>query len=214
MPEPGFAPGALDTDGDPKWITELACADPNHVLHVVRGLDPKAALEVIGAKPHLIQRCELPASKPDDWTSLPGLALGIDPGTSAALLAGSVGGWTFVYDDSGHTDAEAAEALSASGRTAATSVFTINADASMTCFADGEELAWINVDDLTEEDVADFPDELRAAFETAGVVEQDYLEPGDFDYAVTMRATCALAGLTALTIEDLRALRLLGAAFG
>ncbi|SFS71921.1 DUF6461 domain-containing protein [Saccharopolyspora flava] len=214
MPEPGFAPGVLDAHGDPKWITELACADPNHVLHVVRGLDPKAALEVLGAEPHLIQRCELPESKPDDWTSLPELALGSDPDSAAALLAGSVGGWTFVYDDSGHTFHDALEELSASGRTAATSVFTINADASMAYAVDGEELAWVKVDDLTEEDIAGFPDELRAAFETAGVVEQDYLDPDDFDFAVTMRATCALAGLTAFTIDDLRALPLLGANVG
>lgn len=213
MPVPGFPPNALDDDGDPKWITELAAADPNHVLHVVRGLDPQAALEAIGAKPHLIQPCELPASKPDDWTSLPGAALGIEPGTAAALLAGQVGDWTFVYDDSGHTFEEATEALSASGRTAATSVFTINADASMTFSVDGEEVVWINFDDLLEDDLDDFPEELRAAFEAAGVVEDEDLEPGQFDYAVTMRATCALAGLT-FTIEELRALPLIGASFG
>ncbi len=97
MPVPGFPPHALDDDGDPKWITELACADPNHVLHVVRGLDPEAALEAVGAKPHLVQPCELPASKPDDWTSLPGAALGYLVGglsltamTAGGLLAGFV----------------------------------------------------------------------------------------------------------------------------
>ncbi|GAB3696388.1 hypothetical protein [Saccharopolyspora tripterygii] len=213
MPVPGFPPSALDDDGDPKWITELACADPNHVLHVVRVLDPKAALEAIGAKPHLIQPCVLPESKPDDWTSLPGSALGIEPGTSAALLAGQVGEWTFVYDDSGHTGEDATENLSASGRTAATSVFTINADASMSFAVDGEEVAWINVDDLVEDDLAGFPEELRTAFELAGVVEDEDLEPGQFDYAVTMRATCALANLTC-TLDHIRTLPLVGASFG
>ncbi|TWG08063.1 hypothetical protein [Saccharopolyspora dendranthemae] len=213
MPVPGFPPSALDDDGDPKWITELACADPNHILHAVRGLDPRAALEVIGAKPHLIRPCALPESKPDDWTSLPGAALGIEPGTSAALLAGQVGDWTFVYDDSGHTFDDATENLSASGRTAATSVFTINGDASMSFAVDGEQVAWINVDDLVEDDLAGFPEELRTAFELAGVVEDENLEPGQFDCAVTMRATCALAGLT-VTLDDLRTLPLLGAPLG
>ncbi|MEB3367284.1 DUF6461 domain-containing protein [Saccharopolyspora mangrovi] len=214
MPEPAFPANTLDADGDPKWITELACADPNHVLHVVRGLDPEAALEAVGAKPHLVQPCELPGSKPDDWTSLPGAALGVQPGTAAALLAGRVGDWTFVYDDSGHTFDEETEALSASGRTAATSVFTINADASMTFAVDGEQVAWINVDDLGVEDLAELPEDLRAAFEVAGVFQGEDVEPGGFDYAVTMRATCALAGLTALTIEDVRRMPLLGASFG
>lgn len=213
MPAPGFPPGTLDADGDPKWIGELAGANPNHALHVVRDLDPGAALEIIGVKPHLIQPCDLPAAKPDDWTSLPGAALGLEPGAAAALLAGRVVDWTFVYDDSGFTFDGAPEALSASGRTAATSVFTINADASMHVAVDGEEIAWINVDDLQEEDLADFPEELRTAFEVAGVVEDQDAEPGEFDYAVTMRATCALAGLT-LTAEELRTLPLLAAPFG
>lgn len=213
MPVPGFPPNALDDDGDPKWITGLACADPNHVLHVVRGLAPEAALEAVGVEPHLIRPCALPEGKPDDWTSLPGAALGVEPGTSAALLAGQVGYWTFVYDDSGHTCEDAAESLSASGRTAATSVFTINADASMSFAVDGEEVVRINVDDLAEEDLADFPEDLRTAFELAGVVEDEDSEAGEFDYAVTMRATCALAGIT-LTLDDLRTLPLVGAPLG
>lgn len=103
MPAPGFPPHTLDDDGCPIWITELAGQDPNHTLHVVRGLEPAAALEAVGAKPHLFRPCELPQRKPDEWTSLPAAALEIDPGECAALLAGRVGEWTFVYEDAGAT---------------------------------------------------------------------------------------------------------------
>lgn len=113
MPTPGFPLNTLDPEGTPIWISELATGDPNHILHVVRGIDP---VEALAAKPGLIQLCVLPDSKPDEWTSLPCAALGIKPGTSAALLAGRIGEWTFVYDDSGFThDDEATKALSADG---------------------------------------------------------------------------------------------------
>ncbi|MFE9367349.1 hypothetical protein ACFYNN_32200 [Streptomyces sp. NPDC006978] len=72
----------------------------------------------------------------------------MDPGSSAALLAGRVGEWTFVYDDSGCTFEDAAEALSADGRTGATSVFSINGDASFTYAVDGKQIAWAYVDGL------------------------------------------------------------------
>ncbi|MFD2420024.1 DUF6461 domain-containing protein [Amycolatopsis pigmentata] len=216
MPTPGFPPHTLDDDGCPIWITELANDDPNHTLHVVRGLEPAAALEAVGAKPHLFQPCELPERKPDEWSSLPAAALGITPGDCAALLAGRVGEWTFVYDDAGATagDETVVLSLSEDGRTAATSTYTINADASLTYAVNGEQLAWIDVDSLDlETDLADLPDELRAAFEAAGVVEDEDLEPGQADYDITMRAICALAGLQT-TLEDLRKLPLLGTPLG
>ncbi|KAA0939316.1 DUF6461 domain-containing protein [Streptomyces apricus] len=215
MPTPGFPPHTLDPDGSPIWISALATGDPNHILHVVRGIEPAEALEALGAKPALIQPCRLPDRKPDAWTSLPGAALGIAPGTSAALLSGRVGAWTFVYDDSGATyDDTATEALSAQGRTAATGLYTINADASLTYAVDGQVVEWVDVDDLdVDKDLADMPAELRAAFEAAGTVEEEDFEPGEADGDVVMRAACALAGL-ALTLDDVRDLPLLAAPLG
>ena len=215
MPNPSFPPGTLDPEGAPLWIAELAAYDPNHALHVVRGLEPAQALDALGVKPHLVQPCELPAGKPDEWTSLPAAALGVEPGTAAALVAGRVGEWTFVYDDSGHTvSGEETAALSTGGRTAATSVFTINGDANLTFAVDGEDLAHVDIDDLDlTESLPDLPAELRTAFEVAGTVELDDLEPGEPDYDVLMRAVCALAGLT-FTPGELRRLPLLGATLG
>jgi hypothetical protein len=103
MSTPGFPPGTLDSEGEPSWLVELACEDPNHTLHVVKNLEPAEALERLGANPRLFRSCELPATRPDAQTSLPGAALDIEPGGSAALLAGRIGEWTFVYDDAGYT---------------------------------------------------------------------------------------------------------------
>lgn len=215
MPTPGFPPNTLDSEGEPIWISELANCDPNHILHVVRGIEPAEALQVLGAKPGLIRSCELPDSRPDEWTSLPCAALGIEPGTAAALLAGRIGEWTFVYDDSGFTyDDETTKALSADGRTAAMSVYTINGDASLTYAVDGEQIEWVDVDGLDpEKDIPAMPAGLRAAFEAAGTVETEGFEPGEPDGLVTMRAACALAGL-ALTLDDVRRLPLLIVPFG
>ncbi|MBF6541440.1 hypothetical protein [Nocardia brasiliensis] len=202
MATPGFPPNTLDTEGVPWWISELANDDPNHCVHVVRGLEPAAALEALGAKASLFRPCELPVGKPDEWTSLP----------AATLLAGRIGEWTFVYDDAGATDDVAA--LSADGRVAATSYYSINADASLTYCTDGNEIAWINVDDLElDTDLADLPAELRAAFEAAGTLEFDYLEPGDADYAICMRAVTALAALPP-TLAEFRRIPLLLTPFG
>ncbi|MFF1278502.1 DUF6461 domain-containing protein [Streptomyces marokkonensis] len=212
MPTPGFPPDTLDSEGTPVWITDVAWEDPNHTLHVVRGLDPAAALEALGAPPQEIRPCVLPSpsAKPDAFTSLPATALGADS-QSVVLMAGSAGAWTFVYDDGGETW-DGAKALSRGGRTAATSVFTINADASLAYAVDGTELVMVNVDDLElPSDLASMPEELRAAFQAAGVAEQDYLEPGNADYSICMRAVCALADLPR-TFEDLRGVRLLAAA--
>ncbi|WP_250291746.1 DUF6461 domain-containing protein [Streptomyces atroolivaceus] len=214
MPTPGFPPHTLDPEGTPIWITDLASDAPNHVLHVVHGIEPAEALERLGAKTRLMQPCELPDSRPDEWTSLPCAALGMDPGSSAALLAGRVGEWTFVYDDSGFTFEDAAEALSADGRAAATSVFSINGDASLTYAVDGKQVAWVDVDGLAlEEDLPRMPAELRAAFEAAGTVGEEGLEPGEADSSITMRAVCALAGLP-LTLSALRQVPLVVLPFG
>ncbi|MFD2421458.1 hypothetical protein [Amycolatopsis pigmentata] len=44
MPTPGFEPGTLDEIGCPVWISDLANDDPNHLVHVVRDLEPAEAL--------------------------------------------------------------------------------------------------------------------------------------------------------------------------
>ncbi len=212
MPVPGFALDLLDEGGEPLWIGGLATDDPNHCVHVVRGLGAREALEVLGAKSRWFRECELPEGKPDEWTSLPAAALGEEHVGSAALLAGTIGEWTFVYDDFGATDEAAA--LSADGRVAATSYFSINADASLRYYVDGSEVAWINVDDLVpERDLPGMPEELRAAFEAAGTFEQDYLDPGEADYSICMRAICALADIRC-TLDDLRRIPLLVTTFG
>ncbi|HEX7304495.1 DUF6461 domain-containing protein [Lentzea sp.] len=214
MPTPGFPPNTLDSEGDPIWISELASDDPDHTLHVVTGLLPAEALEALGAEPQRIHPCELPASKPNEWTSLPGAALGTDPGTSATLLAGRIGAWTFVYDDSGSaTSHDDTILLSANGRSAATSTYSTNANAVVTYAVNGCRLAWIDLDQLDlGADLPDMPSELRAAFDAAGVFEFEDAEPGEPDYAVGMRAVCALAGLVC-TLGDLRRTPLLITAF-
>jgi len=213
MATPEFPSNTLDTEGVPLWISGLATDDPNHCVHVVRELEPAEALAAVGAKARWFRPCELPEGRPDEWTSLPAAALGATgEHGSATLLAGRIGEWTFIYDDFGATDDTAS--LSADGRVAATSYFSINADASLTYCVDGNQSAWVNVDDLVlETDLADMPNELRVAFEAAGTVEFDYLEPGDADFAICMRAISALAGIR-YTLDELRRIPLLVTPFG
>ncbi|WP_033294002.1 hypothetical protein [Amycolatopsis jejuensis] len=209
MPTPAFPPNTLDDAGDPIWISGLAGAEPNHAVHVVKGIEPAEALKRLGAAPGSFRACVLPDRKPDEWTSLPGAALGIEPGTSAALLAGRIGAWTFVYDDAMVTSSDDTGPLSAGGRSAATSTFSINADASVTYAVDGKRLVEINVDDLDlEADLPGLPAELRAAFDAAGVFGAE-----EADYAIGMRVVCALAGFT-FTMADLRRIPLLATEFG
>jgi len=214
MAVPGFPLKTLDSEGMPLWISGLAEEDPNHSVHVVRGLEPAEALEALGAKPRLFRRFELP-DELDGWTSLSAAPLEFDPDNySALLLAGRVGEWTFVYDNFGATVHDETPELAADGRTAATSMLSINADASMTYFVDKEELAWINVDDLElERDLPTMPDELRAAFAAAGTFDLDYLEPGEADYSICMRAVCALADMRCI-LDDLRRIPLVVTPFG
>lgn len=210
MPGPAFPPNTLDDEGSPVWIAGLAEDDePHHTLHVVRGLEPADALTTLGAKPHLFRPCELPAGKPDARTSLPAAAIGTESG--AALLAGQVGEWTFVYDDSGFTSHEDTTVLSAHRRTAATSSLSVDLEAVLTYSVDGNQLAWVTADELgVEPEVPFLPPELRAAFNTAGRFRNGQPGPDDefYDYQVCMRAICALAGLYC-TVDDLRRIPLL-----
>ncbi|MCX2733852.1 hypothetical protein OOZ19_26710 [Saccharopolyspora sp. NFXS83] len=101
MPTPGFPAGTLDTDDRPIWMSEL---DPigHSTVHLVRDVQPRAALELLGLDAGSAVPCTLPARSPDESTSLPRAALG-DPDCVAVLLAGRVSGWTLVFDDAGAT---------------------------------------------------------------------------------------------------------------
>ncbi|MER5629862.1 hypothetical protein [Streptomyces nitrosporeus] len=57
------------------------------------------------------------------------------------------------------------------------------------------------------------PAELCAAFEPAGIVEEECLEPSEADGSITMRAVCALVGLP-LTRSALRQVALVALPFG
>ncbi|MER8188310.1 DUF6461 domain-containing protein [Kitasatospora sp. NPDC094015] len=217
MPTPGFAPGTLDEDGTPVWITDLSPEDPNHTVHVVRGLSPTEALMALGAKPGLIVPCELPAERPDEWTSLARAATGAHD-SGAVLLAGRIGEWTFVHDDSGLTcydeDGEPpAAVLSAAGGTAASSTFTVNADTSLAYAVDGELRFFVTEELDPVQDTESIPAGLRAAVEAAGVFEEDGLDEGEPDGGINLRVLCALAGLDR-TLEDLRRIPLWAAPLG
>ena len=206
MTIPGFRTAALTKDGSPKWIDELTTADPNHLLHVVRGLAPADAVELVGGtvlrqlRPH-----ELPAERPDDGT-IAHAAIGADP-LMDLLVAGQRGDWTFVYDTEGITGwtlerVEMAEVLSANGRAAGTSILTINDDSTLCYAEDGETIFSIDVDEPrpTGDEV---PAVLRTAIEAAGRADSDDDDEDFLDVQANMRIACALAGLT-WTPEEFR----------
>ncbi|MDH6117280.1 DUF6461 domain-containing protein [Kitasatospora sp. GAS204B] len=217
MPTPGFPADTLDEDGTPVWITDLASEHPNHTVHVVRDLSPQDALLALGAKPALITSCELPAERPDEWTSLARAAIG-PTDSGAVLLAGRVGDWTFVYDDGGLTgftlDGDTpATLLSATGREAATSTFSINADTNLEYAVDGESLFAVYEElDPTADEEEEIPAALRDAVEAAGTFDQEDLDEGEPDGAINLRVLCALAGLRC-TLDDLRRIPLWAAPF-
>ncbi|MPY30203.1 hypothetical protein FNH09_02415 [Streptomyces adustus] len=205
---PGFPRNTLDSEGLPVWIRDLASEDPNHSLHVVRDMGPVRALEALRVEPASIQQCVLPDQKPNRYTSLPSAALGGDTGDAATLLAGRIGQWTFVYDDLGYTVDGAAEVLSRGGRTAVTTVYTINGHASLHYAVDGEEIEEVVIDELSlEERLPGMSTELVAAFEAAGIADWEDLEPGEVDSLIGMRVACAMAGAV-LTLDDIRRMHL------
>ncbi|MFI6762000.1 hypothetical protein ACIBF5_22950 [Micromonospora sp. NPDC050417] len=208
----GFGPGDLDEFGCPVWIAELGWqehADPNHLVHVVRHLDPADALVLLGADRQAIKPCVLPTERPDSST-IPRAAIGpADP--TAVLIAGRTGDWTFVYDDLGYTlfsfhlperpPPLAAQTLSTEGGIAATSNTTINGQTGFAYAVDGTIEVVLDSFELAEPD-GDLPAEVRAAIDAAGRFDADE------DIHINMRVLCALAGLPR-TLDDLRATPLL-----
>lgn len=206
MAIPGFPVEALNEAGGPLWIDSLANEDPNHLLHVVRGLDPAAAIELVGGRVlRELTPGELPTERPDEWSTPAHAAVSADRMTDL-LVAGQRGDWTFVYDTSGVTGwtkdfTAMATVLSADGRVAATSNWTINADTGISYAEDGQ-LVFVATEayDPQYHD-EDTPDHLRPVIEAAGRVTD--AEDGD-DYEINMRIVCVLAGLT-WTPDELRA---------
>jgi hypothetical protein len=184
-------------------------------VHVVRGLAPADALQVVGARQAVITPCRLPARQPDNGTSLPRAAIG-PTDSGAVLLAGQVGPWSFIYDDAGLTSlaldgVSRAEMLSAAGREAATCTDGSSLNPSLAYAVDGELLLDVIDDDISHAD-ENIPAGLRAAVGAAGNFESEDDEDGEDDYGVNMRVVCALAGLN-ITLDELRRLSLLAAPF-
>lgn len=216
MPTPGFPPGILDAEGKPVWIGDLAEKEPHHSLHVVRGLEPAEALELLGARRGLFRPCEIPSVNPQAWVQAA-------DGDAYALLAGRVGDWVFVYDRDGATafDADSspiavfAKKLSGGGREAASATVTFEWDADFGYAVDGEVLVHEtdcrDLDRLTAEPA--LPAGLRAAIAAAGSFETPRAEEGEPDAHVVMRAVVALAGM-AFGTDELRRHELIATPFG
>ena len=202
----GFRVEALNEDGGPLWIDSLADKDPNHLVHVVRGLGPAAAIELVGGRVvRELAPGELPTECPDPWSTPAHAAMGAARMTDL-LVAGRRGDWTFVYDASGVTGwtkgrQPMATLLSAEGRVAATSDWTINSDTSIAYAEDGEVVFAVTHAYDPERDDENLPHQLRPAIEAAGRVAD--VENG-YDRGINMRIVCALAGLT-WTPDELRA---------
>jgi hypothetical protein len=204
VPSSPWSSGTLDEYGCPVWIADLADTDPNHLVHVVRDLAPADALELLGADRQSIRPGELPAERPDEWTSLPRAAVTpLDP--DSVLVAGRAGAWTFVYDDAGRTIAlwhlpdrpplGATEMLSIKGNVAATSNTDIDGHTGFTYAVDGRTLVWADGPLGTRQCDGNTPSELRAAVEAAEISNHED------DHGVNMRTICALAGLPSTSAE-------------
>ena len=222
MSAPAFPAAALDSAGCPAWISELGAADPHQVVHLVRDLQPREALEVLGGRLEHARPCTLPAERADGHSSLPRTALG-EADCASALLAGRIGGWTFVFDDAGHTGSvsdergrfeSAAVALSRSGGAALGLAHNFSGPSCALDFAEhGADVLCTNSDDI-DFDVPGLSGGLREAVEAAGIVEQEYLDPGERDPEAVIRTGCVLAGITGWTLADVRAADLVLLPFG
>lgn len=222
MTAPQFPPDTLDSAGGPAWLSELGAGDPHQLVHLVRDLQPLEALEVLGAKLEHLRPCTLPRERADEYTSLPRTALG-DAECGAVLLAGRIGDWTFVFDDAGMTS----EVLDVNGalvtpavalsRTGGAALSLANIFGGPSCGLDfaehGDEVLWTNSDEL-DGIAPDLEGRLKDALDAAGIVEQDYLDPGERDPDAVLRMGCVLAGITSWTSADIRAADLVMLPFG
>jgi hypothetical protein len=195
MSTPWLGPSSLDESGCPAWISAIAGPGRNRLVHVVRDLEPAAALAALGAKPDSIVSCELPSTQAGPRTSPPRAA----GGHGNPLLSGRVGDWTFVYDDLGCTLAvwsgtdpwtarDAASILSATGNTAATGYLSAVGQAGFIYSIAGKpvvEQELYRPDELGESS----PAEVRTAVRQAGAVNAPR------DGYLGIRSACALAGL-------------------
>jgi hypothetical protein len=210
--------GLLDEDGYPAWVTALASENHGIGLYVVRDLDPAAALERAGARRPRIRPVELPAEVPDDeWYSRAQAALGVAAGEGSALVSFAVGDWTVVYDAGGLTlmDQAMLADLAVGDLEAAHCSVNIELDTHVAYTVDG--LAFWVGEPISVYRLEDLPERLRPAAEAAGIDwptgnggEDDEHE---WDPAENFRLVCAIAGLR-LTLDDVRALPLLGAELG
>ncbi|GAB2806825.1 hypothetical protein GCM10027176_09800 [Actinoallomurus bryophytorum] len=211
MSTPGFPAGTLDSVGTPIWISALAEEQPHHTVHVVRGLEPTEALELLGAKPRLFQRCMIPRDRPETWRSAPAE-------DTFTMLAGRIGDWTFVYDAEGATSFDAdsspttvpAKKLSADGRVAATSTVTFTMKTDLGYAVDGEVVVHVINGGLPYVET-ELPAELQAAIDAAGTFEPSYEDQADT--SVYLRVLAALADLRCTT-DDLRHISLVATPFG
>ncbi|MCX2733851.1 hypothetical protein OOZ19_26705 [Saccharopolyspora sp. NFXS83] len=222
MTAPEFPADTLDSEGGPAWLSELGSGDPHQLVHLVRDLQPLQALEVLGAKLQHLRPCALPQERADEHTSLPRTALG-DSECSAVLLAGRIRGWTFVFDDAGMTSEVSdvggalvtpAMALSRTGGAALSLANNFSGPSCGLDFAEhGAEVLWTNSDDL-DVIAPGLEGRLKDAVDAAGIVEQDYLDPGERDPEAVIRMGCVLAGITSWTSADIRAADLVMLPFG
>ena len=214
MPELYFDPRTLDEAGCPAWISALAGEehDPNHLVHVVRDLEPADALELLGVDRQAIRPCELPTRNPGELTPLARAAIHpLNP--TVVLMAARIGDWTFIYDDLGETlclwhlpdrpPMDATEALSIKGKVAATGNIAITGQVGFTYAVNGKILVQETEDVPSSTELGEnTPAKVRAAVKAAGIFDS-----GD-DYGVSMRMICALAGLPR-TLDELRQIPLL-----
>lgn len=196
MPSP-LPNDSLTDEGLPRWILDLASADMQYTVHAVRDLEPARALEVVGVRPGRITTAVLPAGRADRDISLPRAAAG-PTDAFAVLLAGRIGAWTFVFDDSGTTNDAveqlATELLAAEGGEAISTTSTINADTDLVYAVKGGLVLHTTESLLDTASFEEVPAALGPAFATAALFDRDQLEEGTPD-TFNERVVCAHTGL-------------------
>jgi hypothetical protein len=203
IPEREADLGTLDQNGDPAWLAEFTGEGVCGTVHVVRALDPARALLALGADASLIRRCDPPAPRADTPNALSQATIG-STDRGVMLLGGRVGGWTFVFDDSGLSDTApdrytAAMVLSAEGGEAATGVYTGDGYVELAHAVDGEQLSDIR-DGIPAEGAARVPAGSRAALEAVGAFDDS--DSGETADGIGVRVACVLVALK-YTVEGL-----------